>query len=572
MAVLSILVSLMVFLPQTSDQSFAPMYVIFDDLGGTPEQKLDHLLLLNEFLPDGFVVPIDDALIARLSNGNDFVKFNDPPKFMPTGGMLYMLNQRGEQGQVRFRTVNTPEVFDEFLKGHAAKRGSAVQVTRAGNNVLMTVPGPGEQRPSGATVKWMDSHFSYGNGIVTWGSNAFSTPFDQLSGIVEKSAGYDWCFYARPTKIPESYKSKFLQAIWLHSAVALQKRDAETDGDYTTRRSLSDLRIELTQRVFADIEEVWAGKRSGDLTAGFHGHVSLAIRPDSELSQLVRQLSRGGAFTYARPENPLWSTAINIGIPEQVKSLLHATLKNSQWSETLAAKAISRQIDRGAIAGGLASLTESDGQIRVNGMIECDATDDEIEALLNPLGARRDVDGSTRIQFPAMKPDELLGNFHLRVRAEPDLERVAIESYRGDVKESPVEDTPSKESADVPDRVWVELVKVTADLRSLGELQPESEVKRLFVKCEQLYHESVAQPYRERYRMVQEPLDDEFISIASKIRSDGNWKLDLVVRALPNGERIVADLSLGRELYGLLLARKHTSLLTVPRLKVGPKR
>lgn len=570
MVVLSIIVALLVSLPQSSDQSFSPMYGIFDDSEATREQKLEYVQLLNEFMPDKFVRRIDDALLERLSTV--FHQFEDAQGFAPAGGMLYMLNRRGEVGNVRFRTVSNPETFDAFVAMHAAKRGSTVEVTRTGNNVLMTVPGPGEKRPSGATVRWMDSHFSYGKGIVTWGAEAFSTPFDRLAAIVEKCTGYEWCVYGRPSEIPESHKSAFLQAVWLHSAVASQQWDAENDGDYTVRRSLSDLRLELTRRFFSDVDEVVAGKHSGDLGAGFHGHFSLAIRPGSELSQHVRQLSRGGTFVHTLPDNPVWSASFNIGIPEQGKSVLHAALKNSRWAGTSAATAISRQLDRGVIAGGVVSVTDSEGNVTVQGQIESDATDREIQSFISPLGGLQQGDGTSSIRISAVEPDELLRNFYLNVRADSNLERVAFESYRGDAIRLATEKVPGKTIADVPDRAWVELVNVKADFRTLGDLPPEAEVRRLFVKCEQLYHDSIAQPYRDRYRLVQEPLLDEFISVAPKLRSDGNWKLEFVIRALRNGERIVADLSLGRELYGLLLARKHTSVATMPRLPKPPLR
>ncbi len=543
-----------------SDDLSPPVLIVFDGTGGAPEKVLERRLLVNEFCPEQFVRRIDETALSRLFD-QQFYKFDDPKGYQPLGGLSYSLDNAGGIHRMRFRSVQNDATFDAFVASNLEKRGADASVSRTRNNVLISNSGPGEKRPSGATVRWMDLRLSYGNGVVVWGGESFFAPLEQLSTMIEKGRGHDWCYYFAPKGIPEEFRSGLVTQVERHASVLLQQRDQETLHEYAERSGLGTNSLELFRRLLADINEciLYADEPTGD--AAYHAHVEVEIRPNSGLAKLVQEVNPVQSTGVSAPADAVGSAVLNLRIPDTLVPVLHAVVANSRFAGTSAGEALGRQIDSKRVAAGVSLVTDSNGDPAFAGEIVSDLQARELAALVGLFQGAVVTDQHCDVFINSELPGAELEE--LRLRCEVADDRVMFRAIPGMLEpEAAVRSSDVKVTED-SERSSTELLTLNLDLQHVADHKPDSRIHQLLVQGEKAYQWFVG---------VKSPLSrDEplrgFVSMVPRIRKEGDWKLQLKIWGSRDGERIAADCRIGRDLYGWLHARQFVSQAVSTRRK-----
>lgn len=537
------------------DELSAPVLIVFDSAGATPEKQLEYFRLVNEFCPAEFVRPVDDALIARIQNV--FHKFDDPDGFEHVGGLAHCLERDGRFSVVRFRTVQSRDTFENFVAMHAAKRGETVKLSRSGDSILMTDGGPGKTSASGAVVRWIDAYFSYSHGVVAWGDKeAFLTPFSKLSAMANKGAGHDWCVYAAPSAVPQQYRAQFLAQVERQAGVLLQERDHEDRADYTIRRQLGDHTLEILRRGFSDIDEFLLFTDEPGADQGFHAHLEIAIREKSRLAKLVQELRPIHVSGLDIDPNAVASAELTVGIPEALRPVLHSLVANSQFSGTPASDALNRAIQSGTVEAGFSLVVDSNGEPSIEGTVIAAATEVESTSMATLLGGTLLPDGDFEIPVTGEILCENFQTYRLTYGRMDDRNIFrANPLHANEIAESVAHDRSVGVEKDAG-KTQNTLLKMDIDLQQLAELEPDGRMKQLIVQAERMYQCYMGRQYPQFLRRRgAEPLD-EFVSLVPGIRKEGDWTLHLEVWCSRDGDRIMADCHIGRELYGISQARR----------------
>lgn len=549
----------------SSQQLSSPVYVTFDINGDTPEKKLDRIRLINEFCPEHLIMPIDEKRIASMSE--IFHRFSDPDGFEPAGGIAQCLDSQGVFRLFRFRTVAGHDGFEGYVADQAAKRGESVRVDRTNNQILMSDAGPGRILPSGAVARWSDVFIAFADNIVAWGGerHVFQAPFSQLSSVAEKGRGHDWCLFAAPSSVPARFREAFLRLVEIQTGVILQQRDNELPEDYAIRRIVTEQFYSLVRQGISDIDELVFYMDEPTSEAGFRAHLDMKIASKSDLSMLIRDLRGRGTSVVQFDSETLVAFNASLGIPGPWKNSLRTTVSSSSLRETPVAAALLRLIDNGSLDAGVTVKSDSHGIPSVDASLMMDLSSAELSWLASLLKGALLTEDIYEIPGPTEFKGERFPDYQLTCSRDDDRLHVQArlrEPTSNAARNSPPVDNTATQQTNV--------LALKVDLHSLANFEPDSAATKLLIQAERMYQYVVGKqnPMMLRFRGA-EPLD-EFTSLASRIQGDGDWTLQLNIYCDSDGERLVADCKVGRELYGLFLARRLVTQSVVFRMRTPP--
>lgn len=338
-----------------------------------------------------------------------------------------------------------------------------------------------------------------------------------------------------------------------------QRRDNEESVEYAVRKEFSEAGLEMLKRILTDVDEVliYTDEPIGD--EGFRSHLDIVIRDGAPLAKLIGELRSVPSWGFRIDHSKVCSGGLSVGIPKFIQPGLLALLANSQLSGTAAEKGALRIVQGGKLEIEFSLASSAEGEPALTIEVVTEIQEDELASLANLAGTKVDAEGRFQIPLPPDFFGENLSDY--LITGEFNTDRLRIFADRQSLKSSESvqfsRDTAKLEQAD--SRNTDALVKLDIDLHDLATLDPECGSKQLLVRFERMYqwYLGTQNPIFLRQRGAA-PLD-EFVSLVPQIRSDGDSTLHLELRTYGSGERIIADCRIGRELYGLLQARRLVS-------------
>lgn len=537
------------------DEWLSPPFMVFvNTYDWRPERQADKNELAASVAPNADLkLPSREELVKPDPRGVPFrrtgVSF--------THGSVYCLTRDGETRKVPFHTIGTEKEFREFIDREVARRGSSsTRVDYQGLSVKLSSPPP-IRDPAGPKskplVSWLDSYWAWQNGIMVFGHRPYvhSVSLAGLEPHVRAARDRDYYLYVEPSRIPKVVRESLLAqcAAWL--GVRMQQRDDEAKFAVAVREALGEQGLRLAESFLMEDTRFSGSVQLPDLTNAGHGSAELSCRPDSELARFIRELSSGRRGLSAVPEDARMSVMINASLPKAVRDALKAMLAGSRLRGTDLGNALSITVDDGVLRAA-AWLGSERKHAVISGVALSSVDSIDATKLASATGGHVDEAGVCVIPFNIGIASESPTPHLLTVVADNNQIRLSV-PFGGMVGGK--QDDQKDDDTQKP--LSTALLKVDVNL---GHLEDDSSNQMIDMFCRQ------AEQWYLKWRLGQmsggmkrmefgtESPNISVTSLAGNQRV-GDYTFSATLTSTSDGTRIRADFRIGKELYGLLLAR-----------------
>ena len=462
-----------------------------------------------------------------------------------SGNAHYFNRASGRFRHVRFMSSPSREAFDEFVRDECARRTS---VKIDGTKSRFTITSPPEpasgDRPA---ITWHDASFSYHNGLFAYGSggSALRADFKPLAPLAREARGKDWYMVVQPQHAPDEAKRAFLKRYVPRWAMLMQKRDKEDDATHKSRYAEYDLYRAVLNALVRDSESVKCAIQAPREKSGYSVDAEFIFKKGTTSAAGIQALVPRRSRIGVHPDGVLASIACSVVLPQQVREVFKATSGISDDS------LLAILIDQAARSETLNSHL----QIRWNPKSSALTASGEIpwspDYRLADIAVILDdgVVDSDRLVFPISLGEDA------PYRVTASLHRKKTACRFSVAQQIEAEDAPTtRTEGGRQGRIFSGRLDLTVLAQST---EPSGDLMRLLELLENAYHTSATTvPGRPAAQGIA-PAPAK--SLLPKLSGIGDWTAQFDVDVVgKRGLRI--RLRIGRELYGLLQARKRQSL------------
>ncbi|APZ93722.1 hypothetical protein [Fuerstiella marisgermanici] len=483
-------------------------------------------------------------------------------------GVASCLEFDGTVHKFLFRTMPGEDEFHRVVAAELKRRGPNARME--GTGVKVRLISPVEYREIGdgirAKIATKDFYWTRKNGVFLSDDTkrVFDVPTAHLTDHIKRGRGKDWYAYVDPSSTPRAARDLLIRQFETQTSVRMQQRDGEAETKHAVRRLFGQNAIDLTEILWTDVTSVIADWKYPSGTKPLKAHAIVNVQPKSELSALIRELRTSGGARSSVPQSADVSVSVNMRLPEMVRDSMKALVTNSLLHQTSAGRVLEDTIDEGDVRlSAWIKVNDDDATIHAVSPVSAEAVPST--ELTSLFGGTVNEAGEAIVPlnvpffgdvWPAKQVGAKIDNGQLRL------------SMPLDENEPSTKLTEEATTAITPDTLV--LIRGDLSLWAADEDAPNDETespgKSVFGHLEKLYQHWMVYRLPKRIRFLWFRSESPSIPVTSlfeNLRADGDNRFEIRLTANRTGTELRADCTVGRELYGLLMARQMLSGIDV---------
>ena len=541
-----------------------PFMVLIDNRDWRDDRSVEVSELIAESMPEGSA-PF--PTMEQLGKRKRPYGFNRTDPRIVTG-RAYCLNHAGRVVRYRFRTMPKEESFHELMKREVQRRGDST--IAGGTNLKIHLSNPAGVRDpsldrSVPVISWRDSWWAWDDGVLLWGGpHVHSVSTASLADHIRRGRGRDWYGYVAPSAVSEKLREEYLRQFVARVSVRMQQTDSETDASHAIRKAFGQNVIDVSRSLLTDIESVVASVRyPGKTKTPFKAHVALNVKPRSVLAGLIAEFHSSRSMPALTPDS-VAAVRASLTVPDMFRPGLAALVGNSRFVGTKIGDSLLRLISEGKLRCS-ARLYVKDETVMLSAASTGAVGSIDSTVLSVAFGGSVNESGDAVIPFSLPFFLDTLSSQEMAVRVREDEVRLVLPINSSEP--TIADDTVTLH----PGTAVSALVLVDAEFRTWAADSDDSPSRQFLRQLERMYQHWNVYQYPVGYRrsfMGSVAPQVPVVSLSEKLRPEGDNRLQGRLFAEHNGTSLHADCTIGRDLFGWLLARKLVSGLSVHKASV----
>ena len=455
-------------------------------------------------------------------------------------GYVSTVTRSGQIYHSLFRTMPDKEVFETYLSDQVERLNSMMPDGQSAN-----VESSGDwysiqndeftHEDGSISLKW-ELNVRYVDGVLASARGPGTLPslrripVKQIAKALPSAKGKMWYLEYRPQNVPENSRLAVIELIGKAAGVGLQQRDAESDGDYETRRLMQDAQLRLVRSFVSDIDSLkaWTAWPTDDEKKPFRAHVALVALPNSPLAGMLKQLRRR-TDPVKLDSGDLGHLRFCMSVPKSLRAPLKALTQ--RVAGTMAGSVTDEALERGLNAAARFNIHQ-DGAIGVRGL-----TTVKLPSLSGELTPPR----QGGVQFSTLRYEtrEVTGGSAFTIAASSaaqDVDAERVDRLREDVPRS--------------------LIDLEFDFGPCIRSDKDSQARKLLEKIETAYIRTRWKGPMIGFKKWRQVVVD---SIAQRVEAgeDADWTISAKLRS--RGRSLTLDLVVGRDLHEFWCVRQRVA-------------
>lgn len=464
--------------------------------------------------------------------------------------------QDGKVATLRFRTMQSEAAFREFIEGEIDRRGGDTTADFNGSKVKLSSP-PAVRDPSEPKSKplisWRDSYWAWEDGILVFGDDDYvhQALTKTLDPHIRRGRGKDYYRYVIPSVIPESMKRALLRQFSSYVGVRMQKQDAEDAASHAVRKAFGQNALDTAKSLLFEVKDVVVDFRYPTATDPARGYVEVTCDPSSTLASLIRELRSRRGQLGAVPDNVPAALTVNMGLPEDFRAGMKALVSTSAFRGSRIGEALKETIEEGTIRCESWIDIESE-RAMIKGVGASAVSEIRPEALAAAVGGVVNDRGDAVVPIELPFFADTFGRQFLSAAVDENELRFCMSLDGAQAENQRTIADRSRQRANV-------LIHFEAALGDSENEITNSVVDQVLLQLEEMYQHwrlYSLDPLTRRLFFRKTTPSIGFTSVSAGERSAGDYTASCTLSAAQNGSSLRIDFRVGRELFGLLLARK----------------
>lgn len=429
---------------------------------------------------------------------------------------------------VKCIAVDDPEFLNAIAQDYVDRIGDGAVMTVSEGVTSVTGPSEKVRLENGIveTRSWIPAYLRYENGIIYHGESDVyvrrSLPRRDASRLRNLPSS-KWFFEARPSLVPEAYRSKMLEQALRDLATLRQRRDTESLENYVRR--IAPLKLwGYTLRTYMFETESLLIQQAELENEQVQFLVELTAEKDSGLATAIQELADRRVSRVSK--SGFTSGAFAVRIPAEIAQSA-ARLFPSEFGSPEISTAVSKTIASRKIA--------LDWQAQIS----------DSQLFMAAIRTNCDVPRGLRVVFPLRgrwAPDQHPSlPITIRANEQQQLELTAGNEFNRDAKVNHLK---------VPSNV---IAAAYFNLKDLAATKVNTTANSVFERLQlALIRGMVAYYFPHRHAPDDLQLSKTLAELRQKIQggSREDWQLELQVSTQPKNRRLSISVTVGSELYG----------------------